>query len=335
MDRKKELFETMPVPKALATLAIPTIISQLISMIYNLADTFFIGITNDPYKVASSTLAFVLFFILCALSNLFGVGGGSLVSRLLGKGKTEEAKKVSCLSFYGTIGVVAIFSLACLIFSEPLLKAVGASENTYDYAASYVFWVIVIGGIPAALSMALSHLLRSEGYAKQASFGLGMGGVINIVLDPLFMFVLLPQGQEVAGAAIATMLSNIISLIYFLIVVFSLRGKTVVSLSPKHLAGGFLYIKETLAIGIPSFLGSFLASMSNLVLNNLSSSYGDIELAALGIVKKIDMLPLNVGMGLCQGMLPLVAYNYASGDHRRMKKVMLTCGIVGISFAAV
>ena len=325
----------MPPVKALLTLAIPTIVSQLISMIYNLADTFFIGMTNDPYKVASATLAFVLFFVMCALSNLFGVGGGSLISRLMGKGQAAEAKKVSSLSFYGTIFVTLCYSLACLFFTRPILSMVGASANTYEYAASYTFWVVVLGGIPATVSMALSHLLRSEGYAKQASFGLGMGGVLNIILDPVFMFVILPEGQEVTGAAMATALSNVITLIYFLIVILSLKEKTVLSLSPRYLFSGLSYLGQTLATGIPSFLGAFLASLSNMFLNQFASSYGDVELAALGIVKKIDMLPLNVGMGLCQGMLPLVAYNYASGDYKRMKTFISTCRIMGMGFAVL
>lgn len=333
MDKKKELFETMPVPKALMTLAIPTVISQLISMIYNLADTFFIGMTEDPFKVAASTLAFVLFFVMCALSNLFGVGGGSLISRLMGKGQHGEAKKVSSFSFYGTIGITLIYAMICLVFMKPVLTFIGASANTYEYAVSYTKWVVIIGGIPATLSMALSHLLRSEGYAKQASFGLGLGGVLNIALDPLFMFVILPKGQEVTGAAMATCLSNVISLIYFLSVILSLHGKTVLSIAPKYFIPGFSYVKQILATGIPSFLGAFLASVSNMFLNQLSSGYGDVELAALGVVKKIDMLPLNVGMGLCQGMLPLVAYNYASGNRERMKKVISTCRMTGLAFS--
>ena len=335
MDKKKELFETMPVPKALATLAVPTIISQLISMIYNLADTFFIGLTDDPYKVAASTIAFVLFFVMCALSNLFGVGGGSLISRLLGKGKGEDAKNVSSFSFYGTIAITLVYSVLCLLFPEAILKAVGASSNTYEYALSYTRYVVILGGVPATLSMAMSHLLRSEGYAKHASIGLGLGGVINIILDPIFMFLILPKGQEVTGAAMATCLSNVISLIYFLVVLRCLRGKTVLSVSPRYVLKGLYYAKEVFAIGVPSALAAFLASMSNLFLNQLSSGYGDVELAALGIVKKIDMLPLNVGMGLCQGMIPLVAYNYASGDRERMKKVISACRVAGIAFSLI
>lgn len=335
MDRKKELFERTPVPKALATLAVPTIISQLITMIYNLADTFFIGLTDDPYKVASATLSFVLVFGMNALANLFGVGGGTLISRLLGKGKEGEAKKVSAFSFYGTILITFIYSMICLLFPETVLKMIGASANTYGYSYDYLLWVVVVGGIPATLSMSMAHLLRSEGYAKYASFGLGMGGVLNIILDPLFMFVILPAGEEVAGAAIATCISNVVAMVFFLSVLACLKKKTVLSIKPKYFIPGFSYIGEIFATGIPSALSALLACTSNLFLNNLSASYGDVELAALGIVKKIDMLPLNVGMGLCQGMIPLVAYNYASGDHKRMKKVISACRIAGMGFAFI
>lgn len=333
MDQKKEIFERMPVPKALATLAVPTIISQLISMIYNLADTFFIGMTNDPAKVAAATAAFVLFFMMNALANLFGVGGGTLISRLLGKGKGEEAKKVSSFSFYGTILVTAVYSLVCLLFPHPILSAVGADESTYKYVFSYVLWVVIVGGIPTTVSMALAHFLRSEGFAKYASFGLGLGGVLNIVLDPVFMFLIMPKGQEVAGAALATCLSNVIAMIFFLCVLYRIRKSTVLSVSPKYIPAGFLYLREILVTGIPSALTAFFASVSNLFLNNLTSGYGVEAFAALGIVKKIDMLPLNVGMGLCQGMLPLVAYNFGAGNRERMKKVISTCRVAGIVFA--
>ena len=335
MNENKELFVTMPVPKALATLAIPTIISQLITMIYNFADTFFIGRTDNPYKVAAASLAYVLFFILTALSNLFGVGGGSLISRLLGMRKGDEAKKVCSFSFYGTIIVSAIYSLVCLIFMEPILRAVGASDNTIGYASAYTLWVIVVGGIPSTLCMTMAHLLRSEGYAKQAGFGLGMGGLLNIVLDPLFMFVIMPAGYEVTGAAVATLLSNLIAFVYFIAAFLHYRKTTVLFMSPKLIFAGTKYIKEILAVGFPSALGSFLASVSGMVVNGLASGYGDIPVAAMGIVKKIEMLPMNVGMGLCQGMMPLVSYNYASKDYKRMHSAANCARFSGMAFAVI
>ena len=335
MDNNRALFETMPVSKALAKLAVPTIISQLITMIYNLADTFFIGSTKDPYKVAAATLAYTLFFILNALSNLFGIGGGSLISRMLGDNKPEEAKKVCAFSFYGSIFVSLLYSILCLIFMDPLLNLLGASKYTIDYAASYTFWVVVIGGIPAMLSLTMSHLLRSEGYASQASFGLGMGGLLNIVLDPLFMFVILPAGQEVTGAAIATMLSNIAALLYFAVIFAKLRNRTVLSVDPRRIIPGSHYVGTIFAVGFPSAIGNLLSCVSNMVINKLASGYGDIPVAALGIVKKIEMLPMNVGMGLCQGMLPLVAYNYAAKNFKRMKDTVKKASFSGMGFAVL
>ena len=332
---KTELFETMPIGKALLTMAIPTIISQLITMIYNLADTFFIGMSNDPYKVAAASVVSVLYFMLNALANLFGVGGGSLLSRLLGQKREEDARRVGAFSIYGSLVIAFVYSLACLLFTEPLARLLGASDNTVDYASSYLFWVVVVGGIPSTLGMTLSHLLRSAGYSKESGTGLAIGGISNILLDPLFMFVLLPKGNEVTGAAIATLLSNVITLLYFLFTYYRLRGKTVLTVSPKyaHLEKDLIF--GIFSIGLPSALTALLANITNIVKNNLTAGYGDVELAAYGIVMKADMLPLNIGMGLCQGMMPLVAYNYAAKNYPRMRSFTKAAQYAGMATACV
>ena len=332
---KTALFESMPIGKALFVMAVPTIVSQLITMIYNLADTFFIGMTNDPYKVAAASVVSILFFILTALSNLFGVGGGSLMSRLLGEGRGDEAKRVGAFSIYGAIAISGVYSILCLIFTEPLARLLGASDNTIAYASSYLFWAVVVGAVPSTLSMTMSFLLRSAGYSKESGFGLALGGVANIILDPLFMFVILPSGNEVTGAALATMLSNVISLLYFLFVYYKLRGKTILSVSPKYARIERRLISGILVIGLPSALTGMLANISHIIRNNLTSGYGDIELAAYGIVQKADMLPLNIGMGLCQGMMPLVAYNYAAKNYTRMKGFTRAAQISGMTVALV
>lgn len=335
MSENRAVFESLPVPKALARMAVPTIISQLITMIYNLADTYFIGSTNDPYKVASVSLTFVMYFILNALANLFGVGGSSLISRLLGVRKEQEAKKVCALSLYGSLAIAVTYSVVVGIFMTPMLRLLGASDYTIGYAGSYVFWVVVIGSVPTTLSMTLSHLFRSEGFSKQASFGLGMGGVLNIILDPLFMFVLLPAGNEVTGAAIATLTANGVTLVYFIIQFRRLKDQSVFTASPALAFQGLKYLGSICAVGFPSAIGALLACLSNVVLNRLAASYGDIEVAAIGIVKKIDMLPLNVGSGLCQGMLPLVAYNYSAANYKRMRAFANYSRAIGMGFAAV
>jgi len=333
-DDKTALFATMPVGKALMIMAIPTIISQLITMIYNLADTFFIGMTDDPYKVAAAGVVSVLFFILTTLSSLFGVGGGSLMSRLLGLKRDDDAKRVGVFSVYGSLIVAVIYSLVCLIFTEPLARLLGASDNTIGYASSYLFWVVVIGAVPSTVGMTMSFLLRSAGYSKESGIGLAVGGIANIILDPLFMFVILPAGNEVTGAALATLLSNVITLLYFLFVYYRLRGNSILSISPKYIRIERNLIADIFAIGLPSALTSLLANITHIIKNNLTSGYGDIELAAYSIVIKADMLPLNIGMGLCQGMMPLVAYNYAAKNYSRMKSFAKVAQISGMAIAA-
>lgn len=341
MKDKREVFERMPVPKALATLAIPTIISQLITMIYNLADTFFIGLAKNPSMTAASSVAFTLVFMMNALPNLFGVGGGSLISRLLGEKKDEDAGGVASFSFYMTLLCALVYSIIVLVFMDPILRMLSATDSMMLYARQYAIWVVVIGAVPATLSMTMAQLLRSEGFASKASFGLGLGGVLNIALDPLFMFVILEPGNEVKGAAIATTLSNVVVLVYYIVNYFVIKNRTVISLNPKRALLKSRYIKSVFAVGIPSALGSLLACVANIVINNLAANYKDIvpgvddvPVASIGIAKKIDMLPMNVGFGLCQGMMPLVAYNFASGDHKRMRAVARSARNAAMIFAA-
>jgi len=339
MQTNRELFETTPVPRALATLAVPTIISQLITMVYNIADTVFIGMANDPSKTAASSVAFVLVFMMNCLSNLFGVGGGSLVSRLLGEKRDKDAGSVASFSFYGSLLISAIYSVFIFVFMDPILYFLGATDGSIVFARDYAFWVVVVGAVPSTLAMTMSNLLRSEGYAKQASFGLGFGGVLNLLLDPLFMFVILEPGNEVKGAALATMVSNVAVLIYFVVIYFIIRNRTVLSLSILKVIPKKHYIASVFAVGFPSALSSFFACLASIMLNNLTASYsdqlGDVPVAAVGIAKKIDMLPMNVGMGLCQGMMPLVAYNYSSGNYKRMRSFTHAARNAGIAFAVV
>jgi Na+-driven multidrug efflux pump len=222
---------------------------------------------------------------------------------------------------------------------DPFLRFLGATDSSIGFAEDYALWVVVIGAIPSTLGMTMSHLLRSEGYAKYSSIGLGLGGVLNIILDPIFMFVILEQGNEVAGAAIATLISNVAVLVYFFIIYAMLKKKTVLSVSPKLMIPKKHYIKSVFAVGFPSALGSALACLASIMIKNLTASYsdvyGDIPVAAVGIAKKIDMLPMNVGMGLCQGMMPLVAYNFSAGNYKRMRAFTSTARLWGIAFSAI
>lgn len=332
---KTELFETTPVFQALTIMAVPTIISQLIVLIYNLADTWFIGQTDDPYMVAAAALVSTVFLMITGLSNLFGVGGGNLVVQLLGRRQEDEARRAASLSLVMAAGSALVFSLLCLAFMDPLLYLLGASENTIGYARQYLIPVVIIGTLPTLLANTMSTMLRNVGYSKEAGFGVSLGGLLNVGLDPLFMFVLLPKGYEVLGAALATLLSNLVSFVYFIVVYQDVRSKTVLALPRRIERVQKSSMRAIFSVGVPAALSLLLYDLTNIIINKLSSGHGDIELAAMGIILKVERLPLNICVGICLAMMPLVAYNFASGDRQRMLAFFRISRRAGLAVAAV
>jgi putative MATE family efflux protein len=318
MDKKTEIFENMPVRKALATLAIPSILSQLVSMIYNLADTLYIGQTGNPFMVAGVSISFPLFFMLMSLGNLFGIGGGSLISRMLGAKRPEDAKRVSSFSFWTGVACALTYSIVLYLNLTPILRLLGASDNTIGWSRDYITWVVVVGGVPSAVGVLMGHFLRSEGYAKYSSIGIAFGGILNIILDPIFIF---PLNMAVKGAAIATLISNVCAMCYYFIILKKLGKKSVLSVSFKNYRLPLPLVKQIFSVGLPAALANVLASASAMFFNKLASGYGDITVAAIGISRRIDMIPMSVGMGLTQGMMPLMAYNYAAKNYKRMEAV--------------
>ncbi|MBQ9009040.1 MAG: MATE family efflux transporter [Clostridia bacterium] len=332
---KRELFETMPVPSALLQMAVPTIISQLITLFYNMADTWFIGRTNNPYMVAASSLVLTVFLMAGALGNLFGVGGGTLVVRLLGGGDEEEARAAASWTILASSLSALVFSVLCILFMDPLLRLLGASENTIGYARQYLFFVVGIGGFANVNGTTLSFLLRNAGYSRAAALGLSMGGLLNIVLDPLFMFVLLPDGYQVMGAGIATMLSSMASMVYFLWMVHRVRKVSVLEIPRRLVQIRPESGKDLFSVGVPAALSVFLYDLTNIVINRLSASHGDYALAAMGIILKVERLPLNIGVGICLGMIPLIGYNYAARNYKRMQAFFNAARIAGLAVAGI
>ena len=332
---KIDIFENKPIVSALASMAIPTIISQLITLVYNVADMWFIGQTDNPYMVAAASLVATVFLMLTAIANLFGAGGGNLVVRLLGSKDEEEAGKVASLSLVMALGCALIFSCICFIFMNPLLRFLGASDATIGYARQYLLIVVVIGGLPTVTSQTMSSMLRNIGYSKEAAFGLGMGGVLNVILDPIFMFVLLPDGYEVIGAATATLLSNIIALIYYVLMYIKVQKHTIIGLPRRIEKIHSNSMKSIFSVGLPAALSLLLYDLCNMVINMLSASHGDFELAAIGIVLKVERLPLNIGVGICLGMMPLIGYNYASKNFERMKAFFKASRFAGLVIALI
>ncbi len=333
---KKYLFEQMPLPRTLAKMAIPTIVSQLVNLIYNLVDTFFIGRTGNSYMVAATTVTLTLTMLNVAFSNIFGIGGGSLMARLLGKGEYEMAKRASAFSCIGAAVMALCYSALIAATAEPVLYFLGASDATIGFAKTYTMLVIVIGSLPAMLAMTIAHLLRNAGFSSQASFGLSMGGVLNIFLDPLFMFVIMPKGYEVVGAAAATLLSNVIACSYLLQAYWKASASASLSLSRRDAAGlEKRYVKELFSVGVPSGVLTGLFDLASICANILAAAHSDLVLAGLGIVMKVERLPNAINIGLCQGMLPIVAYNYASGNHARMRDAIRTARKCGIVISAI
>lgn len=193
----------------------------------------------------------------------------------------------------------------------------GTNTETYDFCSSYVFWTITIGAIPTVLNAGLAHLIRTEGYAKQAGFGVALGGVLNIALDPIFIFIF---RLEITGAAIATMLSNAAAMTYFFLFLYKIRKETVITPNPKYYSIADGIPGDVVVGGLPSFIMMMLGCLSNSVLNRLVTSYSNEAMAGMGIAKKIDMIAFSVAQGMTQGVLPLIAYNYASGNRERMDK---------------
>ena len=332
---QEDIFRDLPIPTALRMMILPAVISQLIVLIYNMADTFFVGQTGNPYMVAATSLILPVFNITLCLAGLAGIGGGTLISRLLGRQDHEEARKVSAFSIWLGIGIAAVFALGIAIFMEPVLDLLGAGENTYTFAKQYALCVIVVGGIPTVLSNLLANLIRSTGRSKEASTGIVLGGLLNIALDPLFMFVLLPDGCEVLGAGIATCLSNCIALIYFLIVVARMGHGSIITFSPRNGLPRRESIVSVFGVGIPSAVTSFLFDLDYVFIDKLMVSYHDLALAAIGIVLKVERFPLNVGIGICQGMMPLVAYNYSARNRKRMEDSIRLSRSLGLIIAAI
>ena len=332
---EKQIFEEFPIAKSLRIMIIPAVISQLIVLIYNMADTFYVGQTNNPYMVAATSLILPIFNISLCLAGLAGVGGGALISRLLGVNREDEARRVSAFSLYLGILISAAFAIGAGVFMQPLLNVLGATENTFEYARQYATCVIVAGGVPTVLSNVLSNLIRSIGMSKQAGTGIILGGLLNIALDPLFMFVILPQGQEVFGAGLATCLSNCIACLYFLIVMAKMGKDPIITFSPKVGRPENESVREVFAVGVPAAVSTLLFDLDYIIIDKLMATYNDLALAAVGIVLKIERFPLNVGIGICQGMMPLLAYSYAAGNHKRMLDNIRLSRMLGLVIAGI
>jgi len=298
-------------------------------VVYNLADTFFVGMLNDPVQNAAVTLVYPVMLAFNAVNNLFGVGTSSMMSRSLGRGDHEMVRTSSAFGFYGAVFSGLAFALLCSLFKTPLMHLLGADTTTWEATAQYMFWTVSCGAMPAILNVVQGQMVRAEGASLHASIGTMSGCILNIILDPIFI---LPWGLNMgaAGAGLATFVSNCVACGYFFVLARVKKGSTFVCLDIRKLKN---LSKEVvfgiLGVGVPASIQNLLNVTGSTILNNFTAVYGASAVAAMGVSHKINMLPIQVCMGFSQGIMPLVSYNYASGNRKRMKdSILFAMGII-------
>lgn len=310
-----ELMGKLKVSKAVAKMAVPSVISSLVTVVYNMADTFFVGQTGDPLQVAAVSLTNPIFILMMAFANMFGMGGSAVLSMALGAKDERRAKNASSFVTYASLIVGVVFVLILIIFMDPILALFGANAETYEFARGYTFHIAY--GAPFIIwSAAASFIVRAEGASREAMIGSMIGTIANIVLDPIFISVL---EQGTAGAAIATTIGNILASAYYLW--YFLRKSSALSISWKYFTVRSGILTKICSAGLPTAIFSALMSVSTIVLNQLLVVYGNDPVAAIGIVFKANMFITFLQMGLANGVQPLLGYNYGAGNMERFREV--------------
>lgn len=313
-EERTKMMAEGPIKRVLLTLAIPTIIATIISAIYNFVDTLFVGMLNDTSAMGAVSVAFPLFMIISAVGQMLGVGSASYVSRSLGAGLKDEADKTASTAFFLAVIIAVIITVSILFFLEPILRLMGATESILLPGKNYMTWIIS-GSIFTVINMTLNNIVRAEGNAKYSMNALIIGALLNIIFDPIFMFIL---NLGLQGAAIATVLGQAISTVYLLI--YFIGSRSYVRISRENISREANIYKEIFKIGLPVFSMQFLSSMAFSIQNVAASTYGENALAAIGISLKVTMIPLFVMTGYNQGFQPFAAYNYGARNYKRVQE---------------
>lgn len=310
------LFEKMPVPKAYMKLALPVVLSMIVSLVYNMVDTYFIALTGVQELVAGVSLVAPMFTLMIAFGDIFGLGGSSAISRLLGEKKDNEAKKTCAFCIWISLVFGLCISAILLLFRTQILGLLGVGKDTYQYANAYYTW-IAIGAVSIIFSMVPSNILRTEGLAVQSMAGSIIGSIVNIIFDPIFIFGL---NQGAAGAAMATVLGNIIADIYYVYAVMKKSKR--LTCSPSHMKVTGRRIRDILMIGIPASITNIMQTFMMVMTNNFLLTYGTDKVAAMGIALKIIMISVLVMVGFAFGGQPLVGYNYGAKNKKRFNETI-------------
>lgn len=332
-NKNLEVFSNMPVPKAVMKNALPAMAAMLMVLVYNLADTFFIGQTHNALLVAAVSLATPVYLIFMSLGTLFGIGGTSVISRALGEGNKEKARKSCAFCFWGCVFVGILLAALILIFIDSILNLIGASADTYEYAKSYLS-IIVFAGPFVLISNCYGNVVRTEGESGKAMLGLLLGNLVNVILDPIFILAL---GLDIKGAAIATVIGNIVGAGFY--ISYFLKGKSMLSIRLKDFTVKQGIAASVLAIGVPAALGDVLMSVSQIIINSQMSHYGDMSVAGMGVAMKVITITGMICMGLGQGVQPILGYCVGAKTWKRFKEVfkftIIFALILGTVLAAI
>jgi putative MATE family efflux protein len=311
LDKRSKMMETEKVSKVITKLAIPAIIGMLINAVYNFVDTMFVSWIGTE-AISAAQVGFPVFMVIVAFGQLFGIGGSSYISRLLGEKRNNDANKTSTVVYYTTILAGIVLGILGIIFINPLLNMFGASADNFAFSKDYTS-ILFIGALFIMGNMSLNNILRAEGSSMASMFGLVLGAALNIILDPLFIFVF---DMGVSGAAIATILAQAVTTVFLLS--HFIRKKGLLRIERKFFKPSKEIYTETFKIGVPTLIRQLLASVAIGMMNNVASSYGTEAVAAIGIVSKIFMLGFYALLGYTQGFLPVAGYNYGAKKYDRV-----------------
>lgn len=327
------VFEEQNISKAIMRMGLPAMLGQLTTLIYNIADTFFVSLTKEPAMIAAVTLCTPILLIIMSIASVFGMGGNSVIARLLGEEKKKEVRSTLNFCLYAMVIAGIVILLAGFLFMKPIAKISGADAENMAYTYDYLKYIF-IGAPFIILSNGLVHLFRSLGFIKESTIGLALGNSVNIIFDFVFIVLL---GWGTAGAALATSFGFFWSTVYYLACMIQAKrkGNPLVLLSVKDFAPNKKMIRSVVSIGIPGALITVLLSVSNIVLNNFIGIYGSDAVASYGIAYKVDMVPIMLSVGLSQGVAPLVGYYYGAGKGDRMSQAVKTSTIYGVLLGAV
>lgn len=324
-----DLFEKVPISKAYFKLALPVVLSMVISLVYNMVDTFFVAQTQNTNLVAGVSLCAPIFTLMIALGDIFSIGGSSVISRLFGQKQDEEGKNVSDFCFYGAIVCGILVSLIMMIARKPILTILGTNQATLPYANQY-YTYMALGATLIIVSLTPSNLMRTEGLATESMIGTITGSIINMILDPIFILYL---NMEAGGAAITTIIGYFASDLVFIYLTLKKSKKLSISLKHTHITKN--EVISIFTIGIPASITNLMSSFAMAMTNNYLVTYGNDKVAAMGIVLKINMIVLLVMIGFAFGAQPLLGYNYGAHNTKRLKEIIKFDLFVEITFAVI